>query len=812
MNTLWQDLRYGFRTLLRKPGFTVVAVIALALGIGANTAIFSVVNSILLRPLAYKDPAALVVINHDYPKIGLKASVSAIGYTHYRDNAKSFESVAAMTGGSFNLTGGGDPERLNGSPVTHNFFNTLGASAALGRVFLPEEDQPGKNKVVVLSHAFWQRRFGGDPGLVNKTITLNDESYTVVGVMPASFQFGREIGQVVDLWTPIAFTPQQLSFNNLTNEFLFVFARMKPGVTIGQAQAELDTIAANLRQQYLPWAGSRNEWGLTTQSFSELVVGDIRLSLWILMGIVGLVLLIACANVANLLLARAADRQKEIAIRTALGAGRWRVIRQLLTESALLSLAGGALGLALAWWGISALVKVNEAQIPRANEIGLDWRVLAFTLGVSLLTGVIFGLVPALQISKADLHETLKEGGRTGSSGARAWVRNSLVVVEMALALVVLISAGLLIRSFWRVQQVNPGFAPRGVLAMSLGLPMTKYKEPAQRANFYQELLQRIRALPGVKLAGATSILPLSGNNSSGSFRIEGRVVPQGQSSPHGDRWAATTDYFSAMRIPLIRGRFFDDRDTMGSQPVAIIDETMQRKYWPNEDPVGKRITFQGGQQNPIWREIVGIVGHVKHKGLEGESRVQYYIPHSQVQNANMSLVVRTSGDPASLTGAVRGAISGLDKDLPVFRVKTMEQYVIDSMAQRRFAMTLLGIFASVALALAAVGLYGVLSYSITQRSHEIGVRMALGAQVRDVLRLVVGQGMLLAMIGVALGSVAAFLLTRLMANLLFGVKAGDPLTFAAIALLLTLVALVACFVPARRATKVDPIVALRYE
>jgi len=812
MQTLLQDLRYGFRTLMRKPGFTIVAIVALALGIGANTAIFSVINSILLRPLAYKDPERLVVINHDYPKINLKASVSAIGYTHYRDNAKSFESVAALTGGSFNLTGGGDPERLNGSPVTHNFFSALGSGAALGRVFLPEEDQPGKNKVVVLSHGFWQRRFGGDPGIVNKTITLNDESHTVVGVMPASFQFGRELGQVVDLWTPIAFTPQQLSYNNLTNEFLFVFARLRPGVTIGQARAELDTIANNLRRQYLPWAATRSEWGLTTESLRELVVGDIRLALLILMGIVGLVLLIACANVANLLLARAADRQKEMAIRAAMGAGRWRVIRQLLTESALLAVTGGALGLLLAWTGISALVKVNEAQIPRAHEIGLDWRVLAFTLGVSLLTGVIFGLVPALQTSKADLHETLKEGGRTGSSGARAWVRNTLVVLEMALALVVLISAGLLIRSFWRLQQVNPGFAPQNVLAMSLGLPMTKYREPAQRANFYKEVLQRIRALPGVQSAGATSILPLSGNNSSGSFRIEGRVTPQGQSSPHGDRWAATTDYFSTMKIPIIRGRFFDDRDTIESQPVAIVDETMARKYWPNEDPVGKRITFQGGPNNPIWREIVGIVGHVKHKALDGESRVQYYIPHSQVQNPNMYLVVRTNTDPASLTGAVRGAISGLDKDLPVFRVRTMEQFVIDSMAQRRFAMTLLGIFAAVGLALAAVGLYGVLSYSITQRSHEIGIRMALGAEARDVLRLVVGQGMLLALAGVALGSVAAFLLTRLMANLLFDVKASDPLTFVSIALLLALVALVACFMPARRATKVDPIVALRYE
>jgi predicted permease len=811
MQTLWQDLRYGLRTLARKPGFTIVAIIALALGIGANTAIFSVVNSVLLRPLAYHDPAALVVINHDYPKINLKASVSAIGYTHYRDNVKSFETVAAVTGGGFNLTGGGDPEQVNGSMVTHNFFSALGARSLLGRVFLPEEDQPGKNKVVMLSHAFWQRRFGGDPGIVNKTITINDESYMVVGVMPPSFQFGRELGRVVDLWTPIAFTREQLDYNRLTNENLFVFARLKPGVEIGQAQAEMDAIAANLRQQYMPGA-DRSNWGLTLQSFNELVVGDIRQALWILMGIVGLVLLIACANVANLLLARAADRQKEMAIRTALGAGRRRVIRQLLTESALLAVIGGVLGLALAWFGIGALVKVNQVQIPRVNEIGVDWRALAFTLGVSLLTGVVFGLVPALQSSKADLHETLKEGGRTGTGGSRAWIRNTLVVLEMALALVVLISAGLLIRSFWRLQQVNPGFAPQNTLAMSLSLPATKYKEPAQRANFYKEALQRIRALPGVQSAGAVSNLPLSGDNSSGSFRIEGREVPQGQSLPHGDRWAASDNYFSTMKIPIVRGRFFDDRDTMESLPVAIIDEAMARKYWPDEDPLGKRISFQVVNGNRVWREIVGIVGHVRHRGLEGESRVQYYMPHSQTQNAFMSLVVRANVDPTSLTGAVRGAISGLDKDMPVFRVKTMDQFVSDSMAQRRFAMTLLGIFAAVAMALACVGLYGVLSYSITQRLHEIGIRMALGARAADVLWLVVGQGMLLALAGVALGGVAAFLLTRLMANLLFGVTASDPLTFATIAMALTVVALTACLAPAFRATKVDPIVALRYE
>ncbi|MGH9837332.1 MAG: ABC transporter permease [Blastocatellia bacterium] len=811
MQTLLQDLRYGFRTLIKKPGFALIAIIALALGIGANTAIFSVVNSILLRPLAYKDPERLVLINHDYPKINLKASVSAPGYAHYRDNAKSFESVAALSGGNFNLTDGGEPERLNGGLVSQNFFSTLGATAAEGRLFLPEEDQPGRNKVVLLNHAYWQRRFGGDASLVNRTITLNGEGYTVVGVMPPGFQFGREIGRVIDLWTPIAFTPAQLSTNNLTNEYLFVVGRLKSDATIQQAQAELDIIANNLRQQYMQGA-DRSNWGLTTQAFGEMVVGDIRPALWTLMAAVAFVLLIACANVANLLLARAADRQKEMAIRAALGAGRWRVIRQLLTESVLLAFAGGLLGLALAWWGIRALVRINETQIPRAAEIGIDWWVLAFTLGVSLLTGILFGLIPALQTSKTDLHETLKEGGRSGSSGARGWIRNIFVVVEMALALMLLVGAGLLIRSFWQLQRVNPGFVPQNTLTMSLSLPATKYTEPVQRANFYQQVLQQIRTLPGVQSAGATSILPLSGMNSSGSFRIEGRDVPQGQSLPHGDRWAATADYFSTMKINLVRGRFFDDRDTMTSQPVAIIDETMARKYWPNEDPMGKRISYQGGQQNPIWREIVGIAGHVKHRGLEGESRVQYYIPHPQTQSANMFLVVRTGGDPASLTGAVRGAIRGFDKDLPIFRVTTMEQLVADSMAQRRFALVLFGVFAAVALLLAAVGLYGVLSYSIAQRSHEIGVRMALGAQARDVLRLVVGQGMLLALIGVAVGLTLAFALTRWMATLLFEVKATDPMTFVVIALALTLVALLACFIPARRATKVDPIVALRYE
>ncbi len=797
--------------LLKNPGFTIVALIALALGIGANTAIFSVVNSILLRPLPYKEPEKLVLINHNYPKINLKASVSAYGYSHYRDNAKSFENVAALTGGNFNLTDGGEPERLAGGVITANLFQTLGAEVAAGRLFLPEENQLGRNKVAILSNALWERRFGSDLNIVNKTINLNSETYTVVGILPPDFQFGREIGRAIDIWTPIAFTQQQLSPNSLTNENLFVVARLKPNVSIQQAQAEMDTIAANLRQQYMPGADNSN-WGLLLQHFRELVVSDIRLALWILLGAVGLVLLIACANVANLLLARAAERQKEMAIRAALGAGRWRVIRQLLTESVLLSVVGGLAGLLLAMWGIGALVKLNQDRIPRAHEIGIDWWVLGFTLLVSLLTGILFGLVPALQISKTDLHETLKEGGRSGSAGSRGVLRSVLVVSEMALALMLLVGAGLLIRSFRQLQHVNPGFTPQNTLSMNLALPLTKYSEPQKRDAFYKDALREIRRLPGVVSAGAVSILPLSGNNSSGSFNIEGRSVPPGQSMPHGDRWSATTDYFSTMKIPLIRGRYFDDRDTAESMPVAILDETMVRKYWPNEDPLGKRISYEGGQSNPKWREVVGIVGHVKHRGLEGESRVQYYIPHSQMANSNMYLVIRANNDAASLTGAVRSTIGRLDKDLPLYRVSAMEQLVSDSMAQRRFAMLLLGIFALVALAIAAVGLYGVMSYSTTRRSHEIGLRMALGAQANDVLKLILRQGMTLVLIGVALGVAGAFALTRFMANLLFGVKATDPITFAAIAALLTLIALLACFLPARRATKVDPMVALRYE
>ena len=815
MRTFWKDVRYAARVLWKSPGFTAVAVLAVALGVGANTAIFSVVNAVLLKPLAYEEPNQLVLINHNYPKIDLKASVSAPGYAYYRDNARSFSGVAALTGWNVNLTGEGEPERLQGMSVTPNLFQTLGARASAGRTFTAEEGAPGNNKVVVLSDGFWRRRFAGLP-VVGKVVTLNGEPYNVVGVMPPGFQLGREFGgQAPELWSPIAFTPQQLDpTTGLTSEYLAVVARLKPGVSVAQAQAEMDAMAADLRRQYMPNSGPDN-WGLLLTSYEEFVVGKVRTMLFFLLGVVACVLLIACANVANLMLARSAFRQKEIAVRTALGASRWRVVRQLLTESVLLSLAGGGVGLLLAMWGLDLLLKLNDHKIPRAAEIGLDRNVLLFTLGVSVLTGIVFGLAPAFQTSNVNLHDTLKEGGRSGRGGVRRGVRDALVVFEIFAAVVLLVGAGLLIRSFGRLQQVNPGFEPRGVLAMQVSLPGSKYKEGAQRAAFDRQLLEGVRALPGVKSAATITTLPMSGWNQSGSFQIEGQQLPLGVSSPHGDRWMPSDDYFQTMGIPLVKGRYFDARDTADSPLVAIVSEALARKYWPGEDPVGKRITFDRvpNTQDQRWREVVGVVGHVRNEGLEGESRGQYYVPYSQRPNsADLFIVARTDADPASLAPAVRGAVAAVDRDLPVYRVTTMEKLVAESLAQRRFWMFLFGVFAGLAMALAVVGLYGVMSYTVAQRTHEIGLRMALGAQAGDVLRMVVGQGMLLVAVGLGLGLGAALLLSRLMSSMLFGVSAADPLTYAGIAVLLAAVAFFASYLPARRATKVDPMEALRYE
>jgi predicted permease len=804
-----QDMRYAARTLTKNPGFSLIAIITLALGIGANTAIFSVANAVLLRPLNYKDSDQLVLLNHHYKKVNLVSGMSPIGYTHYRDNSKSFESIAALTWWSVNLTGVGDPERLTGSAVTHTFFQTLGVEAALGRVFTPEEDQPGRNGVVVLSDSLWQRRFAADRQIVGKTITLNGTPYTVVGVMPPGFQFARELGQTIDIYSPLAITPQMLA-RGWHWEPLASIARLKQNVTPRQAQAEMDTIVASL-----PAAIDKSFWGLLLRPLHERVVGQIRRPLWILMAAVGFVLLIACANVANLLLARAAARQKEIAIRAALGAGRWRVIRQLLTESALLALIGGALGLLLAYWGLGLLLSLGEIFIPRAYEVGIDGRMLAFTVVISLLTGLLFGLAPALQSSRTDLLETLKEGGRSGVAQTRGWMRKGLLVFEVTSALVLLIGAGLLIKSFWLVQKVNPGFDPYQLLTLQLDLPDTKYEEPAQIDGFLQRILTEIAALPGVKSTGISSTIPMrSSNQNDSTFEIEGRAPAPGELGPWGDLWFAGANYFQTMNIPLIRGRYFDDRDVLDAPFVAIIDETMARKWWPNEDPIGKRIWIYENdpQGNKRWREIVGIVGHVKREGLDQEASVQYYLPHRQSPTSNVILAVRTVAEPESMTTAVRGVIQSADKELPVYSVRTMERTMADSTSQRRFATILLGVFALVALILSSVGLFGVMSYTVAKRTHEIGIRMALGAQTLDVLKLIIRQGMILVLTGVAIGLMAAFGLTRLMKAMLFGISETDTTTFVIIPLLLAVVAMLACYLPARRATKVDPLIALRSE
>jgi putative ABC transport system permease protein len=813
LETLWQDLRYGARMLLRQPGVTSIAVMALALGIGANTAIFSVVNAVLLRPLNYADSERLVMINHHYPKNNVKASVSAVGYSHYRDHSQSFESIGALAAWSPNLTGSGDPERLNGMSVTHSFLPMLGAKYSLGRAISADDDQPGKNQVVVLSDAFWRRRFGGDPEIVGKTILLNGVNHSVIGVTAPGYEFGREFGPAVELWRPIAFTQQLLDPRRWRNETLTaVIAKLKPGVSFANAQREMDTIAANVRQTYFEGkAASPSDWGLALQPLRELVVGGIRSMLLFLVLAVGLVLLIACANVANLSLSRAAVRGREMAVRGALGADRSRMIRQLLTESVLLAALGGALGMALAYGGVRLLLSSFGEKIPRGHEIGVDAIVLLFTFGLSLMTGVLFGMVPALQGSKIDLSATLKEGGR--SVAGRSRLRNIFVVAQVAISLAILIVAGLMLKSLERLQEVDPGFRPQNLLTMQVSLPQTRFRDTVQIDNFFEQILAKVKSLPGVQGATLGTGVPMSGVVATGRFRIEGRTVEPGETDPWGDRWAAGAEYFQTMEIPLIRGRYFDQRDIQTSTPVAIIDETLRKKFWANEDPIGKRISFRVDPQgNPIWSEIVGVVGHVKTKGLEGESPAQYYFPHRQQPASGAFLITRTAGDPSNLAASVRGAIQSVDRELPVFRVTTMERLVSGSVAQRRLAVILLGVFALVAMVLATVGIYGVMSYSVAQRTNEIGLRVALGAKTMDVLGMVLRQGMSLALIGSAIGLVGSFALTRVIRSMLFNVSAADPITYFSAPALLVAATFLACLIPAFRAARVNPIVALRYE
>jgi putative ABC transport system permease protein len=808
LEQLTHDLRFGMRMLTKRPGFTLVAIITLALGIGANTAIFSVVNTVLLQPLPYKDPDRLVMVweddtRHGYPR----DTPAAANYIDWRDQNQVFEGMAAIADLSFNLTGIGEPERIDGNRVSANLFDLLGVEPQLGRAFSPEEDQPGGNRVVIMSHGLWQRRFGSDINIIGTPLTLNGVSFTVIGVMPLRFQFP---GPQNELWIPIAFNSREAA--NRGRHYLRVVARTKPGVTLQQAQAEMNTIAARLQQQY---PDSNTDLGATVIPLHEQLVGDIKPALLVLLGAVGFVLLIACANVANLLLARAAVRQKEIAIRVALGAGRLRLVRQFLTESLLLAALGGVVGLLLSLWGVNLLKAFIPENISQVKAITVDARVLGFTLLVSLLTGLIFGLAPATQASKFDLNETLKEGGRDSASGSRGnRIRGLLVISEVAVSLILLIGAGLLINSFLRLSNVDPGFRADNLLTMQVVLPQLKYPDHARRSAFYTDLLSRVEALPGVKSAAVTNWIPLVLQGDSVGITIEGQPAP-----PPGQELIVVTrvvspHYFRTMGIQFLQGRDFDEqRDRADSPAVVVISETMARRFWPGEDPVGKRLT-PGRPDNPDdWCEVVGIVKDVRQFHLDADPKPQMYFTYEQAGLfAPRHVIVSTEVEPLSLAATVRKTVWEIDKDQPVSDISTMEDVLSESVARQRFSMLLLGIFAAVALALAAVGIYGVMSYSVAQRTREIGIRMALGAQGRDVLKLVIGQGMRLAFIGVTVGLIGAFALTRLMQSLLFGVSATDWLTFVVIAFLLAVVALLACYLPARRATKVDQMIALRYE
>lgn len=812
MNTLLQDIRFGLRMLLKSPSVSIVATIALALGIGANTAIFSVVNAVLLRPLPFPDPDSLVAIYETDTQRGQQRGAHSYpNFFDLRAQNTVFERVACYHSADYIMTGRGEPARLQGSVVTADLFPLLGVAPVLGRTFHPDEDKPSQGgRVVMLSHDLFQKRFNADPSIVNQAITLDGRSFTVVGVMPPSFEFPIQ-NEPVELWTTIAGDASGSSpvTNQRGAHFLRVIGRLKSGVKPEQAQAELTAIGARLEQQY-PDENTRRS--LRLESALASLVGDVRPALLILLGAVAFVLLIACANVANLLLARATSRHKEMAIRTALGASRVRVIRQLLTESVLLSVLGGAVGLLLAVWWSDLLIALGKEDIPRAVHVGIDWRVLGFTLGVSLLTGLIFGLAPAFHSTKTELVESLKEGGRGTSEGARRnKVRSVLVVGELAIAVVLLVGAGLLIQSLWRLRNVNSGLQPQNVLTFNLGLPEIKYNSDRQ-AQFFIDLKSRLESTPGVQSASTIFPLPLSGDRFSISFEIEGRPLPP-KDHPSADFFTTGVGYFRAMGIPMIKGRDFDDRDKHGSTPVIIITERFARQYFPNEDPIGKRIhpgISSIENEDSTMREVVGVVGDVRNRGLDTEARAAYYVPHTQVPFSQMVVVAKTMNEPRSLIPAVTKEVAAMDQDLALFGVKSMEEYLSASVAAPRFNTTLLSIFAIVALVLTVVGLYGVMSYSVAQRTNEIGIRLALGAQSRDVVLMIVKQGSLLIGLGLAIGLAGAYALTRLISSLLFGVTAKDPYTFIAVAVLLAGVALLACYLPAWRATKVDPMEALR--
>jgi putative ABC transport system permease protein len=816
MQTLLKDIRFGVRNLIKRPGFTFIAVITLALGIGANTAIFSVVNGVLLRPLPFKEPDRIVTVWERRKNSGTaNIPISGHEFVAWKDRTQSFEALTLIQTDGFNLTGKGEPVSVNAARVSVDFFRVLGVTPLLGRDFAAGEDQSSGAKVVVLTQKLWTQRFGSDPGVLNQTITLNDQSYTVIGVIPT-------LELMPDVLVPIDLPGEAQKVGKHSHE---VIGRLKPGVSLDQAQADLAHVSHQLEQDF---ADDNLGHGVQAIALHEDVTGDSHLALFTLFGAVGFVLLIACANVANLLLSRAASRQKEMAIRTALGASRWRLIQQMLTESLVLASLGGALGLLSAVWLIDLFRGITAINLPRLNQISIDWRVLAATFGFSVLTGLLTGIAPAWRNSGLSLTHWMNEGQRSSASSGRRRIGSALAVIEVALAVVLLVGGGLMLKSFVRLVRVDPGFNPHQVMRLDLALPGPKYRQPQQQRAFYEQLIAGLKTLPGVESVGATTQTPLSPGDNWIAFAVEGRPdPPKGQQQQAATR-TVSNDYFRTMQIPLRKGRFFSDGDARIAlplirwydqqpypahfndpqpMPVVMINETMARLYWPNEDPLGRRLKLIASP----WMTVVGVVGDVRHNGLHSKPNPEIYLSHLQEPSSLLAVMVRTTGDPLQLAPAAREQVKALDQSQPVL-VTTMDQIFSESVAGQRFNTLLLGIFASLALVLAMIGVFGVISYSIAQRTHEIGIRIALGAQRSDVLKLVIGQGLILALLGVAIGSAGAFALTRLITGLLYGVSPTDVTTFVLVALIVTTVALLACYVPARRATKVDPLVALRYE
>ena len=802
-----KDIRYGLRSLLKRPASTVIALITLALGIGVNTAIFSAVDSMLLRPLPFNDPERLVSIWEQSPALGINQNeVAPANFFDLRNQSQSFEGIGAHGPQDLNLTGNAEPERLTGELVTANVFSVLGIQPALGRTFLPDEDQLGKEHVVVLSDGLWRRRFNGDPSIVNQNITLNGESFTVVGVMPRGFFYPERETQ---LWIPWAMEPEQASGRG--DHYLRLVARLRAETNLQRANADVAAIGQRLANEY-----PRTNEGLAfkVNSLHQDYVGNLRLPILILFAAVGLVLLIACANVANLLLAQATTRRREIAIRIALGARRWTIVRQLLVESLLLAGAGGVLGVLGAFWGVEALSRLLPESLSKLQSASVDARVLLFTAGVSALTAIVFGGLPALLAARTQPGETLSDVARdTGGGTSGRHVRRVLVVSEVALAVVLLAGAGLLIRSFQLLRRVDTGFNTGNALTMKMVLPMPKYAKPEARRAFYDEVLQRVEQLPGIESAGVITFLPLSFNGMNFSFSVEGQTQPSDMKLPFALYRVVSPDYFRAMGIPLLRGRFFEANDNAGSQPVVLISQRLAEQYWPNQDPTGKRLKIGPIDSPNAWLTVVGVVSDVRQTGLYGDPRMDLYVPYAQERRGFVTprdLVLRTKGDPASVAAAVRQAVWAVDKDQPISNVQTMDEVFSAAVSRERFQMLLLALFAALALVLACVGLYGVISYAVAQRTHEIGVRMALGAQPLDVLRLVLRQGMVLTIAGLLVGIAVGLVATRVLSDMLFGVTPRDPLTFVGVPLLLLLVAFFACYIPARRATRIDPLAALR--